>query len=145
MSNVFIIVNLSIYLLGFICNKIFKTLIHNINQTFNYHSYLDLHINIIQINRFISSFILFLLIYYLLFLQDLLYIFTILLFYLLFNINIIIQLLIFSTSALFINLYSISFLLKCEQHLPFILIDLYNMKHYSLFLILLYLLLSFLI
>lgn len=105
---------------------------------------------------FISSFILFLLIYYLLFLQDFLYIFTILLFYLLFNINIIIYLLIFETSSLFSNIVwiKIGFQLiemgNCavgstamnnaapctassalHKHLPFILIDLYNMKHYT--------------
>ena len=85
---------------------------------------------------FISSFILFILIYYLLFLQDLLYIFTILLFYLLFNINIIIHLLIFETSSLFSNLInSIHFnsvLFNYQlNYLPFLLVDLYNMKHYT--------------
>ena len=88
---------------------------------------------------FISSFILFILIYYLLFLQDLLYIFTILLFYLLFNINIIIHLLIFSTSSLFSNLinsihfnYHFNIFINIiTNYLPFLLIDLYNMKHYT--------------
>ncbi len=79
---------------------------------------------------FISSFILFLLIYYLLFLQDLLYIFTILLFYLLFNINIIIHLLIFetlSTGNLINNIY-----FNTEYiYWSFLLIDIYNMKHYN--------------
>jgi hypothetical protein len=84
---------------------------------------------------FISSFILFILIYFLLFLQDLLYIFTILLFYLLFNINIIIHLLIFETSSLSGNLIRSTFneliLLLFTIYLPFLLIDLYNYKHYT--------------
>jgi len=55
---------------------------------------------------FISSFILSLSIYYLLFYQDLLHIFTILLSYLSFNINIILNLIIFGISSLFSNLSS---------------------------------------
>ena len=83
---------------------------------------------------FISSFILFILIYYLLFLQDLLYVFTILLFYLLFNFNIIIYLLSFELSIYLSNINSICFNHLSNipaSHTPFLLIDLDNTKHYT--------------
>ena len=82
---------------------------------------------------FISSFILFILIYHILFLQDLLFIFTVLLFYLLLNINIIIYLLIFEISII-INLNYPSYLDLdlCSSYLPFLLVDLLNLRHYTI-------------
>lgn len=103
---------------------------------------------------FISSFILFTIIYYISFLQDLLFIFTVLLFYLLFNINIIIYLLIFEISFIYNNLLnypshllyysksiiyinqsfinSILFINIYPSYLPFSSVDLLNLRHYTI-------------